>query len=403
MAAVPSARTVTVVVCRRDGSILGSLPEFEVDMPWWQEVGSIVQAVRIHFGLEVTVLRLLDGAGAGPPGGRVTYLASVVRDPALALSAWTGPPVVDEPLRLGYAKPGGPELDLAWADAALSAVGTPRTGPAEQVRTWNLSSLWRLPRAPGAAWLKVVPPFLAHEGAIIALLDRSVVPPLIATDGPRTLIEEVPGEDLYGAGGEVLERMVRVLVELQLAWTARTGELEALGLPDWRAEAFIALAHDVAERTAGELDQATNHSLAALLERLPERYEALERCGIPDSLVHGDFFPGNFRGAGERMTLLDWGDCGIGHPLFDQTAFLDRIAPDARSAVWAEWCRQWRAAVPGCRPKDAGLLIAPIAAIRQAIVYRGFLDRIEPSERIYHASDPRHWLRRATGLGSNFG
>ena len=390
-------------MCRRDGSILGSLPEFEVDVPWWQEVRPVVQAVRREFGLEVTVLRLLDGAAAGPPGGQVTYLASVERDPALTLSPWTGPPVVDESLRLGYAKPGGPELDLAWADAALSAAGTPRTGPAEQVRTWNLSSLWRLPRAPGAAWLKVVPPFFAHEGAIIALLDPAVVPPLIATDGPRTLIEEVPDEDLYGASGEALERMVRVLVRLQLEWTTRTGELEALGLPDWRGRAFIALAHDVAERTAGELDAATNHSLAALLEQLPERFEALARCGIPDSLVHGDFFPGNFRGAGKQMTLLDWGDCGIGHPLFDQSAFLDRIAPEARDAVGAEWCRQWRAAVPGCRPEDAGGLIAPIAAIRQAIVYRRFLDRIEPSERIYHASDPRHWLRRAAALRRTFG
>ena len=60
-------------MCRRDGSILGSLPEFEVDVPWWQEVRPVVQAVRREFGLEVTVLRLLDGAAAGPPGGQVTY------------------------------------------------------------------------------------------------------------------------------------------------------------------------------------------------------------------------------------------------------------------------------------------------------------------------------------------
>src|SRR5262249_39395107 len=155
-----------------------------------------VQAVRREFGLEVTVLRLLDGAGAGPPGGRVTYLASVERDPALTLSAWTGPPVVDEPLRLGYAKPGGPELDLAWADAALSAAATARRGPAGRGRPGIRSGRGRLPRPPQAAWLKVVPPFLAHEGAIIARLDPAVVPPLIATNGPRTLIEEVPGEDL---------------------------------------------------------------------------------------------------------------------------------------------------------------------------------------------------------------
>jgi hypothetical protein len=37
-------------------------------------------------------------------------------------------------------------------------------------------------------------------------------------------------------------------------------------------------------------------------------------------------------------------------------------------------------------------------AVRQAVIYRGFLDRIEPDERIYHAADPATWLRRAAGL-----
>ncbi|MEO1248940.1 MAG: phosphotransferase, partial [Pseudomonadota bacterium] len=29
-------------------------------------------------------------------------------------------------------------------------------------------------------------------------------------------------------------------------------------------------------------------------------------------MVHGDFHPGNVRGDGNRLTLIDWGDCGIG-------------------------------------------------------------------------------------------
>ena len=36
-----------------------------------------------------------------------------------------------------------------------------------------------------------------------------------------------------------------------------------------------------------------------------------------------------------------------------------------------------------------------IAALRQAVIYQGFLDAIEPSERIYHEQDPAEWLRRA--------
>ena len=148
---------------------------------------------------------------------------------------WTGPdPLAEQPLRLPYARPGGPAADLAWADAALAAAGRERTGPAVQGRTWNLSSIWRLPTAEGTAWLKVVPPFFAHEGAMLQRLDPAVVPPLIAAEGPRMLLADVPGEDHWGAELPVLLPGLELLVGLQSAWVDRVGELEQVGAPDWR-------------------------------------------------------------------------------------------------------------------------------------------------------------------------
>ena len=90
--------------------------------------------------------------------------------------------------------------------------------------------------------------------------------------------------------------------------------------------------------------------------------------------------------------LLDWGDCGVGHPLLDQVAFLEYLPQGEHEAVLREWSRLWRAAVPGCDPDRAARLLEPVAALRRAVVYRGFLDAIEPDERIYHASDPADWL-----------
>src|SRR5690606_21522321 len=156
-------RLVTLVLCTADGEVLGSLPPFEVAVPWWQEVGPIVEAARGLHGLDVTVLRLMQ-AGNQSCGGPVTYLAQVAT-PVDGLAAWDEP-YADDPRRLPYARPGGPAADLAWADEVLAALGRPRTSAPEQVRTWNLSSLWRLPTATGAVWLKVVPPFFAHEGAV---------------------------------------------------------------------------------------------------------------------------------------------------------------------------------------------------------------------------------------------
>jgi hypothetical protein len=93
--------------------------------------------------------------------------------------------------------------------------------------------------------------------------------------------------------------------------------------------------------------------------------------------------------------ILDWGDSGVGHPLLDQTAFLERIPAQGRRLVVADWSALWREAIPGSSPERAAELLQPIAALRQAVIYRLFLDRIEPAERIYHSADPAIWLRRA--------
>lgn len=392
-------RIVTLVLCRRDGAVVGALPPFEVTVPWWQEAGPVVEAAQAAHGVAVTVLRLLAGSSEpGWAGGSVTYLAEVGDGPLPATRPWDGDPNDDEPLRLPWARPGGPAADVAWADAALADRGAQRVGPARQVRSWNLSSLWRLPTRDGAAWLKVVPPFFAHEGAVLSCLDPEVVPPVLATDGARVLLGEVDGEDQYGATGPALLRMVDLLVGLQSQWVSRTDELLALGAPDWRVAPLSRALEDLVERVAPQLEPTVASRLDPLLHGLPARLEAVAGCGIPDTLVHGDFHPGNVRGAFPDLVLLDWGDCGVGHPMLDQAAFLERMTATDQAAVRAHWTAAWRAHAPGCDPDRAAELLAPVAAMRQALIYQVFLDGIEPTERVYHAADPAVWLTRAGEL-----
>ncbi len=147
-------RVATLVLCLPDGSVLGALPPLEVALPWWSEAASVVEAARDAHGLDVVVLRLLHAEPErAPGGGAVTYLAEVAAPPPRPLLDWDGDVGGDDPLRMSWARPGGPAADLAWADAVLAGRGTPRLGHARQIRTWNLSSLWRLPLEHGAAWL----------------------------------------------------------------------------------------------------------------------------------------------------------------------------------------------------------------------------------------------------------
>lgn len=391
----PPPRIVTLVLVTPDGRLIGSLPPFVVDVPWWQEAGPVVRGAREHHGVDVTVLRLLDSERPTPHGGRVTYLAEVAEP--VAAAPWAGS-LDDHPLRAPWARPGGPGADLAWADDMLAERGMRRSGPAEQVRSWNLSSLWRLPVDGGSAWLKAVPPFFAHEGPVLKRLVGTPVPAVLAQHDRRILMPEIPGEDLYDAALPRLVEMVGVLIELQRAWIGRTDELLAVGLPDWRPPTLGPMIASAVERTAAELTDEDRHTLAAFVERLDTRFAAVAACGLPDTLVHGDFHPGNTRGTEETLVLLDWGDCGIGHPLLDEPAFLDRIPEGAVSPVREHWHAGWRSAVPGSDPARASQLLAPVAAARQAVIYRAFLDGIEPSEHPYHRADPADWLGRTAAL-----
>ena len=121
------------------------------------------------------------------------------------------------------------------------------------MRTWNLSSVWRLPTTDGPAWLKVVPPFFAHEGAVIDRLAGGPVPILLGRDGRRILMADIPGDDRYDATGAELLRMIDGLVAIQAAWAGRIDELLALGVPDWRGPVLSVLIADVVARTADQL------------------------------------------------------------------------------------------------------------------------------------------------------
>ena len=400
-------RQVTLVLCGGDGGsadpqVLGVLPPYDVELPWWQDVTGVVAGARATHGVDVTVLRLLStGSGWGTAGGPVTYLAEtgVLSDSVrlrLRLSAWThADPLVDEPLRLPYARPGGPAADLAWAMDALRDNGIAAIGAPEQVRTWNLSSIWRIPTDDGLVWLKVVPPFFAHEGPMLARLDPSAVPRLIAAEGTRVLLANAAGADHWGADLPVLARLVSMLVALQVQWADRVDELVEVGAPDWRPASFVPAAQHVLAASAGELSDDDESTLRTLVDELPARFAAVAECGLPDTLSHGDFHPGNAVGGDDTSVLLDWGDSGIGQPLLDQAAAMASISPELRAPLAAHWASLWRDAVPGCDPERAATLLEPISALHRAIVYRRFCDNIEPAERVYHSGDSALWLSRA--------
>jgi aminoglycoside phosphotransferase (APT) family kinase protein len=192
--------------------------------------------------------------------------------------------------------------------------------------------------------------------------------------------------------------MVRRWVAVQASLVDDVEHVMALGGRDRRAVALPTDAEDVIGRTEvrAALTAAELTALESLLTDLPHRLDDIAACGLPDTVLHGDMHPGNWRREGDRLTLLDWGDVGVGNPMVDQRAFVERLAdPALRERISGLWAALWAQLVPGSDPARAAYLLGPVAQLAAAATYQRFLDHIEATERVYHALDPVDRLRAA--------
>ena len=175
---------VSFALCDAGGAPVGSTPETWMPRAQgWSDARPLVALAAAEWGLALVVLRLMSAVKRDAVW-HLRYAAEIAPPlPPIELGAAERSDFVDEPLRQTWARAGGPRAQLAWAEHELEHRGTPALGTSEQVRSWNLSSLWRIPHTSGTAWLKAVPPFFAHEGAVIDRLQAFAVPRLIARRG----------------------------------------------------------------------------------------------------------------------------------------------------------------------------------------------------------------------------
>jgi hypothetical protein len=422
-------REVTLLLCSPGGAdrarVLGALPPFPIDFPFWPTVDDVVEECRRRYRLSVVVLRLLTAPGTvNGMDGPVTYLAQLVEPHGVEphgverpgvegaerlLRPWlpeagAPDPLARHRLRARYAEPDGPAADLRWADAVLADLGRPRAGEPRQLRTWNLSSIWAIPTAAGQVWLKALPSFLVAEASLLTWLSslhqdgNAPVATVLASHEGRQLLDDVPGEDHYGAGADVTAEAIELLVGLQAAAAPRIAEPARFGVQDRRAVAATAVIRAVHERYRSVLTADENNGLDALLATLPARFAAAEAAGLPDTVVHGDFHPGNVRGLPGRLRLLDWGDAVTGQPVLDLIRLLNASPTDDRDALKALWAKAWQVRVPEADPLVALGPMVPVAELLGAVTYQRFLDHIEPDEHPYHLDDPLTCLRAAAEL-----
>jgi hypothetical protein len=218
----------------------------------------------------------------------------------------------------------------AWGRKSCARLGLDLAGPIEQphIRPW--STVFRIPTARGAVYLKACGPSQAHEPRLTALLQREVpdlVPSVLAlhprhpwmlvAEGGRKLREAFSPEEMLAEW----ERLMPRYAELQLRLASRCAEMLAFGTPDRRmrrmADDFAALLAD--ERLVGQGGQGalTIEELSALHRLVPviaSSCDALAALGLPDSVEHNDLHDGNVLVDGDRRVVFDWGDACVSQP-----------------------------------------------------------------------------------------
>jgi Ser/Thr protein kinase RdoA (MazF antagonist) len=376
-------RMVTAVVTH-DGACAGAVGPFPIDNPWWAQVEPVVRHLEETLGVPLVVLRLLNVKGSdGARDGHVTYHAEALQPPGDLLACDFADD--DHPLRMPWARASGVRDLLGWASRHVDLAGPP-----VQHKTWNLAGLFRLPAADGPVWLKAAPAFAAAEPtalAAFAAVDPDLVPAVLASAPGRLLLADVPGADCWDPSPHVVAEAVRRLAAAQ----ARIDQ-PPLGLPDRRPETLARAVRDLldgpvsTELSPGELRAAKS---------LHRRWEMLADCGLPDTVVHGDFHPGNWLCSDGAPVILDFADAHLGNPVLDGLRAIDFLPPGRRRTAANAWIAAWTAVVPRSRPAKALRIAEPLAHLAYAVRYQEFLDNIEPSERVYHLGDPAAVIREA--------
>ncbi|MFS8104984.1 aminoglycoside phosphotransferase family protein [Lentzea alba] len=343
-------RSIIALVSTPSG-FAGRTDPIGVRTPWWSDSEPVNEALEQLLGVPTSVLRLISVENSHAPssGGVVTYHVEAHGEPDRTHLHPADEPEADAPRRHPWARLGGPAELVAWADAEIE-----RTGPAVQVRTWNLSSVHKLPTANGPVWLKAVPPFFEDEAAVIKMVaahDPTLVPEVIASAPTRVLLAQALGKDCWDVKAEHVERI----------------------LPRW---------------------VAVQHALAGEPQVRPCAVP-MPSFGLPDTLVHGDFHPGNWFDSG---VVIDWAEPVWGHPAIDAGRLLEFAPPELHDLVRRVWSEAWLRHRPDSRPLEALDAARRATHLLNAVKYQEFLDNIEDSEQVYHRDDPATELRAALRL-----
>jgi hypothetical protein len=273
----------------------------------------------------------------------------------------------------------------------------------------------RLPH-DNALYFKAVDPAFAFEAPLTAGLARrwpAHLPPIVAIDAVRGWLLTAHGgpvaRDLVRASDGLAhwERLLAQFAQLQIESVGEAARLLALGVPDRRLSRMPQLyAEIVADREtlcvgqSGGLSEEDWERARTFGPQVAALCAELAVCGLPDSLHHDDFGPGNaLLGPTGDYIFFDWSDCAVTMPLcslFIPLRWARYLLDydEARLGRMREaYLAPWRAIVSSEQLERALLLALRLAKLQRALTWRAWIRATGPARAWEYADSAPYFLR----------
>lgn len=305
-----------------------------------------------------------------------------------------------------FAKTGWFDELLSWIEPHLPPLGLTLSGSFAQLNASPSFSLIRFETDGPALWFKAVGEPNLRELEITTFLAQRhsrFFPKVIAIhpEWNGWLMEEAGGIQLNNALRlEQWQTAVRALAALQKESTGESGALVRAGCRDRRIANLLDVVDPFLEVIAKLMQQQpktppavlTTENLSELGATLKSACARVKALGIPETLGHCDFNPGNIIVTTDGCVFLDWAEACAGFPFATCEYLLAHIHRDhPERTSWAEAIREayedeWKANIPTESLREA-VRIAPLLA---AFVYALNGDAWQEPRRLQEPNFAKH-------------
>jgi hypothetical protein len=273
----------------------------------------------------------------------------------------------------GWTDPAFLEAAHAWIRDRCAVIG-----PIEQPHLRPWATALRVPTADGVLWFKACVEALAHEIALLELLEHESLPRVIAADASRGwMLLDDAGQQVYerADADEHWETFVAAYARLQIDVAPFADELVQAGVPDARTPALLA----AFERVVDEEGLA----LRGVLPSLRAHADRLDSLDVPHSAQHDDVHLWNVFLRDGRYVFLDWGDACVSHPLLSLGVPLAhapaRLQTRIRDAFLEPWTSFARRDELVAAAESALVLASVTAVLKWSRIHYGLAPEVRPA------------------------